>query len=129
MFIYYCCAKKNRVIWIVFIGIFGSIFGGDRFIVTALFGTLIYSVVDLKVKCGEKAEKILSKLNEYSFSIYLGHTTVMFIMSRFQERLGFSNVKLAIFDLIGCILFIPFLHELIEKPGAKAAKKILKMNK
>ncbi len=59
--------------------------------------------------------KVLQVIGEYSYSIYLGHAIVMFIMSKAQELLHFSNAKLAIMDLIGCLIFIPFLPELIDK--------------
>lgn len=132
MFIYYVFIKnrevnKNWLIPIWGIGVFGSIFGQSRFIITALYGWLVYCIAEKEIKCNAFVEKVLKKLDEYSFAIYLGHTTIMFIMSRIQEAVGFSNMKLAILDLVGCITFIPILHEFIEKPGTKLAKKILKI--
>lgn len=122
MYLFYAMGEKDKLIPIGLIGILGSIYGIDRFIVAGLFGTIIFCVAGNNVYCGERMNRILVKLDEYSFSIYLGHTTVMFIMSRLQEKIGFGNMKLAILDLIGCGIFIPILHELIEKPVGRFKK-------
>lgn len=127
MFIYYACRDKNRIIWVAMIGIAGCVFQKNSLIIPSLLGIVFYCVMDKKFSFGEKTTKLLAKMDEYSFSVYLGHTTVMFIMSRIQENMGFSNVILAVLDLILCIIFIPLLHELIEKPCAKAGKKLLKI--
>lgn len=122
MYIYYDSGEWRNLVLLVIIGIIGSIYNNDRFVVSALFGLLINSTIGMKFNCGKKLTKLLQFLDEYSFSIYLGHTTVMFILSRIQEQLGFGNAMLAIFDLVGCFIFIPILHKMVEKPVSRRLK-------
>lgn len=124
-------AKKSKVISIVplvIIGLYGRIYKNYWMLDTAIYSFIIFF---LSNKSNTELEslkpcvkKIIAKLDEYSYSIYLGHTTVMFIFSRLQERIGFSNTALGLFDFIGCIVFVPLLHLIVEKSlGSKLASR------
>ncbi len=119
MNIYYNSKEVINLVSLVTIGLIGSIYNDERLIVSGLFGMLIYGTIGRQFKCSKKYMNLLRLFDEYSFSIYLGHTTVMFILSRMQEQLGFSKAMLAIVDLVGCFIFIPILHEVVEKPMSR----------
>ena len=82
---------------------------------------LINGTIEMQFNCGNKLGKIIKFLDEYSFSIYLGNMTIM-LFSRIHEQLGFGKVKLAIFDFVGCFIFIHIFHEMIKKPSSRRLK-------
>lgn len=122
MYIYHANkAKGLSIIPLIVIALYGRIYDEQWFLDTAIFGIAIYILSSVSVPNikWNFINKVLHIIDEYSYSIYLGHTTVMFIFSRLQEKIGYSNLVLAGIDLIGCIIFIPILHNVIEKPMAK----------
>lgn len=112
-------AKCRTILPIIFLLIAG-IYSVHNYIVSATALLALLFCYDLKVLFPIPIlNTAINVIDQYSFSIYLGHTTVMFIFSRLQELMCFSNVLLAGLDLAGSVTLIILLHCLIEKPSQK----------
>ena len=111
-------SKGASILPILLIAAYGRIFKDQWLLDTAVYGLIVYIISTVSAPNIESGviKQIFHIIGEYSYSIYLGHTTVMFIFSRLQERIGYSNLVLGALDIIGCVIFIPILHNLIEKP-------------
>ena len=118
--------KKEYFLPICMLGIFGIIYDEERFAITALMGIMFLLVIDIKTNTNTKGFKILKIIEEYSFSIYLGHTTVMAITGKLQEVYSFSTLMKTIIDISGTFIFVLFLHQ-IEKIGVILKKYINKV--
>jgi peptidoglycan/LPS O-acetylase OafA/YrhL len=115
---------KTGMISVALVGIIGYVFEVDRFFMSALLGTLVYLLINCKVNLGKRIGKVVSKLDEYSFTIYLGHAAVMFTVIEVSNLLALP-IRPKIIAFVFCLVIIPMLHELVEKPSTKALKKLL----
>lgn len=104
---------------------FGLIYDRKEIVMTCVFAGIVYILSEYRSIW--RYGKIENILDEYSFSIYLSHTTVMMIFSTLQESVQFGTAKLAVLDLIGCNILIPLLHLLVEKPCTKLLKNSLRI--
>lgn len=128
MYIFYGI-KENRekeyYLPICFLGIFGIIYGEERFVIAAVIGTIFLLITDIRVNVCMRGFKLLEIIEEYSFSIYLGHTTVMAITRELHEIYFLSSRAVTIISLVGSILLVIVLHQ-VEKLGSILKKYIKK---
>lgn len=59
---------------------------------------------------------VLKKLDEYSFAIYLGHTTIIEFMSVVRDMYHLNTIMVALCSVVGTFLFILILHKYVERP-------------
>ena len=103
---------------IIVLGLIGCIYKIDKWIISTLFAIIIYNIVEIDFEIqGKIKTRIYNYVLKYSFSIYLGHSVVMFFFGRLQDIQSFSNTTLAIYDVLGFIIIIPFFA-VIEKMTA-----------
>ena len=85
----------------------------EEYLFTLLFLLLIicfyYRVIQCKLPW---VNTVIRTLDEYSFSIYLGHTAVIGFVSRLKDCFGFSSLVQAGLDVILFAIYIPLLHRI-----------------
>ncbi len=105
------------------IGIIGLIYGNSTYTLVAIFALLLYFLSDYKPVLGKVASWIVGIIDEYSFSIYLGHTTVLNVVSYIRDTHGLSTLYVIGLSGIGTVVLVVFLHNFVERPVAKALLK------
>lgn len=85
----------------------------EEYLFTLLFLLLIicfyYRAIQFKLPW---VNTVIRTLDEYSFSIYLGHTAVMGFVSRLKDCFGFSSLIQAGLDVVLFAIYIPLLHRI-----------------
>ncbi len=130
MYLYKTDKTKGRsLLPIVLIWLIGEVYDESWFSYAAVYGLVIFilsALSEIDIKSGSLCSKIIMLIDEYSYSIYLGHTTVMFTFSRLRNVIGYSNITLMILDFVGSVIFIWFLHNVVEnKVGGYLRKHLL----
>ena len=64
---------------------------------------------------GKFGNAFIQKFDEYSFSIYLAHTTCLEFFALLRDRLGLNIVVVAGLSAISTIFLTIVLHNLVEK--------------
>lgn len=62
---------------------------------------------------------LLQKLDEYSFSVYLAHTTCLRIFATLRGMFGLHPILVGGFSLISTVVLTWALHNLVEIPFGK----------
>ena len=134
MYLYKADKTKGRsLLPIVLIWLIGEVYDERWFSYAAVYGLVIFVLVtlgEIDIKSESLCARLVMLIDEYSYSIYLGHTTVMFTFSRLRDVIGYSKITLMILDLVGSIIFIWFLHNVVEnKFGGYLRKHLYAINK
>lgn len=129
--IYYIIKEKveNQLVLFLVINLLFIIFfkvGEDVHIWTVLFGLLVIGSKDLVIK-QEFLRHWIDIIDEYSYSIYLVHASVMEYIDRWRlSHAGNWRIQACVIILVQTTIGIILVHNLIEKPIYKLAVKFTK---
>lgn len=124
--------KKDKVF--IFISIILIICRGvalpviDWLVWPLLFAVLVISSMELKID-NPGITKIINKLDEYTYTIYLVHAICIVLMADIYKSHIMSNKWKFIASMIGLlstIFFSIIVHEMLEKPIQKKLMKLMR---
>ena len=69
--------------------------------------------------------KILVKLDEYSFTVYLGHALILELMNIIRSLVTFNKVVVLLFFSIGTVVVCFLLQICVVKPFIAIERKLL----
>lgn len=126
--IYYIIKERveNQLVLFLIINLLLVVFfkvGGDVNLWTVIFGLLVIGSKDLVIK-QEFLSRLIDIIDEYTFSIYLVHATVMEYIDRWKLTHAENwKIQASIIILVQTTIGIILVHNLIEKPIHKLAVK------
>jgi peptidoglycan/LPS O-acetylase OafA/YrhL len=97
----------------------GLVYQKENVTMVFCFGVMMAAVGLVKYNFSNRWYRTLKTLDEYSFSIYLGHTTMIEFMSVLRDLYHLSSPVVGVCSVIGTIMLIWVLHNLVEKPSAR----------
>lgn len=129
--IYYIIKEKvgNQLVLFLVINLLFIVFfkgDGDVNVWTVIFGLLVIGSKDLVIK-QEFLRRLIDIVDEYTYSIYLVHATVMEYIDRWRlSHTGNWKIQACFIILVQTTIGIILVHNLIEKPIYKLAVKCAK---
>lgn len=100
----------------VTIAILGLIYNSSGMTIVSLFALILYMMQNRTYDMGYVCNAVARKLDSYSYSIYLSHTSCLEIFSFLRDTYDLNMIIIAIGSVSSTIVLSFFLHNLIEKP-------------
>lgn len=107
-----------KYIYFMAFAIMGLVYHNDDIVMVCCFAVIISAIGQVNFKPSDKWCKIWNTLDEYSFSIYLGHTTIIELMGIIRDIYHLNMFIVGVGSIGGSILLVWSLHNLIERPVA-----------
>lgn len=116
----------NKTNWLKFFlpvvfALLGLIYHKDNITMVCCFAIMIAAIgfVKFKFNASDRCVRFIRTLDEYSFSIYLGHTTIIEFIAALRDIYHLNTAVVGLCSVIGTIVLVWGLHNFVEKPTAK----------
>lgn len=104
--------------------VWSLIYGFDGVTIVVVFSLLLIEIQSKTFDFKRIGNFVIRKFDEYSFSIYLAHTTCLEFFATLRDMYGINTLIVAVLSFISSILLTIVLHNLVEKPFERLKKRI-----
>lgn len=117
---------RNEGYTLFAIAIWGMIYGYTGATMVVCFAWILAKVQDQTFDFGKGLNKIIHIFDEYSFSIYLAHTTALEIFSTLRDMFGLNTAIVAGASVVLTLVLVIVLHNFVEVPFSKIKFRAVK---